>query len=140
MKRFAHLFFTLLLTLLVGCGLFSVASAEVDWKVISERTLTDEPLDLAMSQDGQIMFILLPGKVLLYSIQENRATDSIPVDGSFDSITVYPGNNVLALSSSKTKALKVIAFEVSQDIDVSNHPFKGPEKAPVTIAVFSDYQ
>jgi len=140
LKRFPHLFFTLLLTLIVGCALFSAASAEVDWKVISERTLTDEPLDLAMSQDGQIMFILLPGKVLLYSVQQNRATDNIPVDGSFDSITVYPGNNVFALSSSKTKALKVIAFEVSQDIDVSNHPFKGPENAPVTIAVFSDYQ
>ena len=118
----------------------TAASAEVDWKVVSERTLTDEPLDLVVSEDGQTLFILLPGKVLLYSVQQNRATDSIPVDGSFDRIAVFPGNNAFAVSSSKTKALKLIAFEVSREIDVADHPFKGPKDAPVTIAVFSDYQ
>jgi len=140
LKRLIGFSASLLAAVLLCIGVSTSAYAEVDWKVVGERTLTDEPLDLAISADGQTIFILLPGKILLYSAQENRATDSIPVDGSFDRIAVFPGNNAVAVSSSQTKALKLVAFEVSQEIDVSNHPFKGPENAPVTVAVFSDYQ
>jgi hypothetical protein len=51
-----------------------------------------------------------------------------------------PKENELVLTSTAGKKLQIIRLDPVYDIDISGLPFKGPENAPVTIAVFSDYQ
>jgi hypothetical protein len=53
-------------------------------------------------------------------------------------------DNTLIVTSSSEKILKTIQLEFIQNIDITGLPFKGPAKgpanAPVTVAVFNDYQ
>jgi len=90
--------------------------------------------------DGQRLFVLTPGEILVYSIPEGKITDHISVDKEFDRIVSIPRGDTLTISSSKKKTLQVIMLETIYKIDVSGLPFKGPKDAPVTIAVYDDYQ
>ncbi|MCK5836499.1 MAG: hypothetical protein KAH09_04480 [Desulfobacula sp.] len=53
---------------------------------------------------------------------------------------VYGKTNTLILASSSTEAVKNIQTEQRYEILLSDLPFKGPFDAPVTLAVFDDYQ
>jgi hypothetical protein len=114
--------------------------AALEWRTIKNVDLKTEPLDISPSTDGQWLFILTPGEILVYSVSEEKITDRIPVDKDFDRITASHGANTLTITSSTKKTLQIIQLEYIQEIDITGHPFKGPEDAPVTVAVFTDYQ
>ncbi len=86
------------------------------------------------------MFILTPGEILIFSIQEGTINDQIPVDKDFDRIAPLLRPDLLTLTSSTKQALEVIRFETIYKIDLTGLPFKGPQEASVTVAVFDDYQ
>jgi len=117
-----------------------VVQAEVEWKVFKSLDLKATPLDVAPSMDGQRLFVLTAGEVLIYLIPEGRITDRIPVDKDFDRIVSLPRGDALSISSSKKKLLQVVLFENIYKIDVSGLPFKGPRDAPVTVVIYDDYQ
>jgi DNA-binding beta-propeller fold protein YncE len=102
--------------------------------------LGEKPLDIASSLDGTKIFVLVQGKVLVYSVAEDRITDSLPVDNDLDKVALTGRGNTLILSSSSGKRVEIISFQIIQNIDISGLPFRGPAEAPVTIAVYSDYQ
>jgi hypothetical protein len=56
------------------------------------------------------------------------------------SIGTSPKGDFLLLADSKENTLEVVKISFVVDIDISGLPFKGPENAPVVIAVFNDYQ
>jgi hypothetical protein len=114
--------------------------AEVEWRTIKEFDLKSEPLDIFQAPDGQLLFILTRGEVLIYSIGQQKITDQIPVDKEFDRITYSPQPKILTLTSSTGKKLLILSLDFIQKFDISGLPFKGPEGAPVTLVVFSDYQ
>jgi len=113
-------------------------STEIEAK--KQLDLEEKPIDIGASLDGEKLFILVEGKVLIYSIVQGEIIDSIPVSREFDRLTVPGKENVIALSSSSGKRVEIIRYKTLHKIDISGLPFKGPENAPVTIAVFSDYQ
>jgi hypothetical protein len=117
-----------------------VISADVDWSEKAELNLEASPLDVAISLDGEWLFVLTPGQLLVYSAPENKLLKQIPVDGQFDKLTHSARDNTLVLSSSSGKNLKFIELELVHEFDVAGLPFKGPENAMVTVAVFGDYQ
>ena len=90
--------------------------------------------------DGKWLFILTPGEILIFSISEGTITDRIPVDKDFDRIAPLPRPDMLTITSSTKKTLQIILFETVYKIDVTGLPFKGPQDASVTVAVFDDYQ
>ena len=114
--------------------------SEIDWTLKKQIDLNVEPLDIATSTDGKLIFVLAPGEVLVYSIAEGKIANRIPIDKDFDRVTYAGKNNVLILTSSSSKTLKIIQVDFLFDIALSGLPFKGPENAAVTIAVFNDYQ
>jgi hypothetical protein len=114
--------------------------AEVDWKIKKQIDLDAQPSDIATSFDGKLIFVLVPGEILIYSNSEDKVTDRIPIDKVFDRLTYSARTNELILTSSSAKTLKILQLESVHKIALSGLPFKGPENAPVTIAVFSDYQ
>jgi len=119
------------------CG---TALADLSWKTLRELNLEKEPLDVAASEDGQSVFILVPGEIVVYSVTASGVEKKIPVDKAFDRITYSPKLHALVLTGSGSKTLRILKLQDIHELDLSGSPFKGPENAPVTIAVFSDYQ
>jgi protein-disulfide isomerase len=114
--------------------------AATEWTVLKTIDLKAAPLDVAPSLDGEWIFILTPGELQTYSLQEGKITDQIPVDKDFDRIASLPRANTLTISSSTKKTFQIVMLQPVYKIDVTNAPFKGPRDAPVTIVVFDDYQ
>ena len=114
--------------------------AEVESTVTEQMNLDAEPLDVASSADGKLIFVLVPGEVLVYTISKNKVTNHIAVDTVFNRLGYTARTNTLVLTSSSAKTLKIIKLEWIYSMDVSGLPFRGLADAPVTIAVFSDYQ
>ena len=114
--------------------------ADVEWRTIKEIDLEAEPLDIFLAPEGQMLFILTRGEILIYSVMQQNITDRVPVDKGFDRITYSSQTNTLTLTSSINKSLQFLSLKFIQKFDISGLPFKGPEDAAVTFVVFSDYQ
>lgn len=127
--------------LVAGLALFTqTAQAEVEWKVLRSLDLKATPLDVAPSADGQRLLILTRGEIIIYSLIDGKITDHIAVDPGFDRIIALPRADVLTVSNSTKKNVQVVMLENIYKIDTTGLPFRGPKDAPVTIAVFDDYQ
>ena len=58
--------------------------SEIDWTLKKQINLNVQPLDIATSTDGKLIFVLAPGEVLVYSIAEGKVANRIPIDKDFD--------------------------------------------------------
>jgi hypothetical protein len=76
----------------------------------------------------------------MYSITEDMIKHRVPVDPGYDGLIHSPKTNTLILTSASENKLEVIQLETVHRFDISGLPSKGPNHAPVTLAVFSDYQ
>ena len=114
--------------------------AEIDTTLIKQTNLDVQPLDIAASVDGKMIYVLAQGEILVYSIDEDKVSNRIPIDKDFDKLTYAAKNNVLILTSRSSKTLKIIQVDFIYNIAIDGLPFKGPANAAVTIAVFDDYQ
>ena len=140
MKRSSMMVLALSVIIVVSMGFAGSVSAEIEWKIRKQVPLTAAPLDNAVSLDGRMLYILSAGEIMVYSLTQDKTISTIPVDSDYNRIAVSPRGNSLILTSSADKSLKIIDLEFIYNIDISNLPLKGPANAPVTIAVFSDYQ
>ena len=114
--------------------------AKVESSVIKTLNLDGPPLDVAVSPDGQKLYILTDnGRILIYSDQ-GQLSDTLTVDKDIDAIRISRSGDILFLSSQKSKQVQIVLVDFIQDIDISGSPYKGPENAPVVITVFSDFQ
>lgn len=128
-------------SILIG-GLYApqFLHAETEGRVIQEIDLKEQPLDMVTALDGKTLYVLVPGAVLVQDMRSKEISQRISVDKEFDKLTFSPRNNTLILASSTAKTLKIIQLERTYEFDFSGLPYLGRNKAPVTIAVFSDYQ
>jgi hypothetical protein len=141
MKMKRKMILAMALFFAVGWTFFPQAvQADMESRLINDLNLKATPLDMASSADGQWIFILTPGEILVYSLQEKKITDQIRIGKDFDRLISLPGANTLTIASKSKKVLQILALEMVYKVDVTGSPFKGPQDAPVTIAVFSDYQ
>ena len=131
--------YAIYLAVLIFC-FSSLAWAEVEKGVSKTLNLESKPIDMTVSGDGKITFILVEGgKVLIYD-SGGTLKDSVEVSKTVASIGSSQSGDFLLLADSNANTLEVVKLDYVVDIDVSSLPFKGPENAPVVIAVFSDYQ
>ena len=132
---------SIFLSILIG-GLYAprFLQAEMEWRVIQEIDLKEQPLDMITALDGKTLFILVPGEVLVQDMNSAEITQRISVGKEFDRLTYSPRKNALIVSSSSAKTVKIIQLERIFDFDFSGLPHLGLDNAPVTVAVFSDYQ
>jgi DNA-binding beta-propeller fold protein YncE len=137
MKKF---FVILLMMVIFFAAFYAQSIATIESNVIQTLNLDSPPLDVAVSPDGKKLYILTDkGDILIYS-PEGNLTDTIKVDKDIDAIHVSLSGDVIFLSSQKSKQVQVVLLDFIQSIDISGSPFKGPDNAPVVIAVFSDFQ
>jgi hypothetical protein len=140
MKNRKKLWGVMLCLLLGFFGIPQLFGAEIDWTTLKQINLDGNPTDIATAEDGSLIFVLTPGEILVFSPLKNTIVNRIPVDKEFDRLTYSSRSNMLVLTGGASKTLRMIRVDRIYDIDISDHPIKGPADAAVTIAVFDDYQ
>lgn len=126
-----------ILSLLIVLVLFGTGRAEVEWGLLHTYTIEETPLDVAVSP--KCLFVLTDqGQVLIYA-PNGQLMGKIPVGKTVDHIGTALRDDVLFLSSSNDKTVKLLSLDFIQKISTLG-PFKGAVNAPVVIAVFSDFQ
>lgn len=107
-----------------------------------EKTLqTDSaPIDVIVSADGRTTFVLTDnGYVLVYD-NRGELTESIEIGSHIDGIDLDPGGERLYATSRQNKTVEIIQLSFIKKINTNGSKFKGPADAPITIAVFSEFQ
>jgi len=105
-----------------------------------EAPLSGYALDITVSGDGQYTFVLTSaGEVAIYR-GTGDLIQTLKVGKGFNSVQYSPTGNRLILGGSGKQKLKILTLSMLYEMDYSGSPFKGPESAPVTIAVFNDFQ
>jgi len=133
------------LTRLLGVGLLilamaTAADATVDLQTLREFTLPAKPLDVALSPDGRLTFVLTDsGTILIYAV-DSGLRDTVTVGPGIDRIAVAANGSTLVLTNTKTKQVRQVTVGFQAAIETSNAPSKGKKNAPIVIAVFSDFQ
>ena len=112
----------------------------VQWNQLSDLQLPDKPKDIAYSLDGNYAFVLTNSKQILVYNQQGQLQGKIPVDEGVSAIDIAPRGELLYLIDSKDNRLSTLAMDFIVDIDASDSPIKGKIDAPVTVAVFSDFE
>ena len=118
----------------------SHVDARVEWSIQKTLKTGEPPVDIAVSPNGSTIFVLTSnGNVLIYD-REGKLDDTIKVGVHIDQIRVGPSGEQLFATSRQNQTVEIIALNFIHKINVMGSPFKGPQDAPVVIAVFSDFQ
>ena len=128
----------LALYLFLGSGGNAFGKAELGPQ--KNLTLEEAPLDMATSPDGRRLFLLLEGGTIQIYSADGKLQETLKVDTGADRIEVSPKGDRLYLSNNKAGTLQITAIDYIQSINTVGSPFKGPENAPVVVAVFDDFQ
>ena len=111
-------------------------------EITPQKTLKTDgiPVDVAVSQDGNLTFVLTDsGSVLIYD-QMGNLTDTVEIGPHIDQIEIGPRGERLFAASRQNKTVEINTLDFIHEINTQGSPSKGPHEAPVTIAVFSDFQ
>ena len=114
--------------------------AKVEWEILKNITLDDNPRDIAISKDGATAYILCSKGVQFYSTRANKVTGTIPLKDDFSQIAISPDGVKLFLTKTKGKEISIIQISQVYDIPIGNSPVIGKKGAPVTFFAFLDYQ
>ena len=130
-----------ILVIMIACfGLTITARAKTDWQVRQRLQLEQAPIDMLVSSNNKWVYILTSdGQILIYATS-GGLKDSIRVGSDIDQIKSGPRDDMLFLLSRASKSVQIITIDFTEDITTRGSPLKGPADAPVTVAVFSDFQ
>jgi protein-disulfide isomerase len=118
----------------------SVIPANLELTISGQLDLKAPPLDICASADGKWLYILSEGEILVYSFFDETVVNRIPIDKALDRMIYLQENNSLVVTSRSGNTLQIIQPEEVYTFYTSGLPYKGSERAPVTVAVFSSYQ
>ncbi len=118
----------------------TVTFAKVEWEILKNITLDDNPKDITISSDGSTAYILCSKSLQIYTTQENKVTQTIPLKDDFSQIAISPDGEKLFLTKDTGKQLSIIQISQVYDIDIGKSLIIGKADAPVSIFAFLDYQ
>ncbi len=123
---------------------FAVADASssrgVQWQVENSWKLPAKPIDLVYSLDGQRVFILTDQQQVLVYAADGNFLGKIAVKKGVSSIDIAPRGERLYLLNDQDNSFTDLSVDFVVNIDTTGSPFLGNANAPVTIAVFTDFQ
>lgn len=130
----------LLLSSVSGFGAAQSGDPELLFDKNRQWQLPYAPTDMVQSVDGQYIYILTDNHKLLIYEPNGNLKASVDVDPGVVAIdTDARGENVLLIDKDN-KTFSVFSVAFVAEVDTAGAPFKGKAEAPVTIAVFSDFE
>lgn len=133
------------ITVIIGMLVVLLASvagvgARTEWQVLQTLSPEDAPIDLVVAEEERQIYVLTDqGELLIYD-GIGRLEDRIDVGRDVKQIRLGPRADVLLLISPEAKRIRMISLAFIKEIDIQGAPFKGPQDAPVTMVIFSDFQ
>ena len=130
---------TLALTSATG---FAVQGSDPDLIITKTRQwqLPYTPTDMVQSVDGTMVYILTDNhKLLIYEANGNLKA-SADVDPGVVAIDTDARGEQILLIDKENKTFTSLSVDFVAEVDISGSPFKGAADAPVTVAVFSDFE
>ena len=116
------------------------AGAKVEWRIENTLKTGQPPLDVAVSPNGQLIFVLTSdGSILIYD-SKGKLEDTIKVGAHIDQIRVGPGGEQIFATSRQNQTVEIISLNFIRKINVMGSPSKGRADAPIIVTVFSDFQ
>ena len=129
-----------IIVLILFVSLCPYGYAEIDWNIQSTLKFDATPLDIALSPDGNSVFVLTDGGDILVYDSKGTLKDKIAVGFHVDQIKIDPRGDRLFATSRQNKPDEVITMDFIKPINITNSPFKGAENAPIVIVEFSEFQ
>lgn len=130
----------LLLSPLAGIAANNSGSPELLFEKNRQWQLPYTPSDMVQSVDGKYIYILTDNHKLLIYEPNGNLKASVDVDPGVVAIdTDARGENVLLIDKD-LKSFSVYSVSFVAEVDTAGSPFKGKADAPVTVAVFSDFE
>lgn len=142
-KNLVYIFTTLLFVAGVvqtGFAASDASSSNLDWETARQWELPQEPVDIAHSLDGKYVFILTKNNTVLVYTAQGQLEGSVPVDAGVNGIDIAPRAEMLYLIDGDKKTFTALSIDFIRKIDIGDSPVLGPEDAPVTISVFTDFE
>lgn len=144
--NYKKLFAGCVLTVCMATGAKALPVAEsgqdnrVEWKVQQSWSINAKTVDMVHSLDGKYVYILTDQKKVQIFDSKGQLQGAIPVDENVSAIDIAPQGDFLFLIDNKTMSFTAVSVSFVIDIDTAGSPFKGPADAPVTIALFTDFE
>lgn len=118
----------------------STSYAGVTMNVQQKITLKDTPVDMVATPDGKYIFVLTDQGYISVFDQKGVFQGQIKAGNEVDQIKMGPQGTRLFVSSQSEKTVQIISLDFFFQIHTQDAPRKGPKRAPVVFAVFSDFQ
>jgi protein-disulfide isomerase len=112
----------------------------VEWKVQQNWPTPGKSLAMVNSLDGKYVFILNDKQQVQIYNSQGQLQGSIPMEEGVSAIDIAPQGETLYLINNATQTYTAVAISFVIDVDTAGSPFKGPADAPVTIALFTDFE
>ncbi len=141
--------YALVLAAALAVATFSTAFASVptngvnkkiEWSTITTWSTEVKPLRAVASLDNKKVFVLGEDHKVHVFTPDGTLLGSIAVDEGVTDIDISPYGEAVYLMNSADKTFSAITVSLIADLKIGNSPVKGPENAPVTIFVFTDFQ
>ena len=114
--------------------------SKVQLQVENTWKLPAKPLDIVYSLDGKKVFILTDQNEVLVYQADGALLGKIDVEKGVSAIDIAPRGEKLFLINQKNNSFTDLYVDFVVSIDVTGSPYVGQENAPVTIAVFTDFE
>lgn len=136
MKSWVWSRLNLILMLILAWALPAGAAMQVE--ATQTVHLPKAVLDVAATLDGSKLFVLLKGGEVQVLTPAGELLERVTVAAEAERLAVSPEGDRLYVTAGQE--LRIVEVAVMQALPVLNSPVKGPENAPVTLTVFSDFQ
>jgi protein-disulfide isomerase len=116
------------------------AAAEIDWQVLGNIAVDADVRDMAISAEGRWIYVLTAeSEIRIYS-SGGKLKGAMAIDPGYTRIKAGPREDILLVSNKNGQQIQLVSVNPINDFNLADTPVKGPENAPVTIMVFSDFE
>lgn len=112
----------------------------IEWNMQQNWPTSGKYLDMVHSLDGKYVYMLNDKQQVQVYNNQGQLQGNIPVEEGVTNIDIAPQGELLYLVNNAKQTFSSIAVSFVIDIDTTGAPFKGPADAPVTIALFTDFE
>lgn len=118
----------------------SGSNDSVEWQQLYQWPINGKTIDMVHSLDGKTVFLLNDNNQIQVFTASGKLMGTIPVAEGVSSIDIAPQGEILYLTDSENNSFTAMSISFVEDIDTAGSPFRGPADAPVTVAIFSDFE